>query len=378
MRFLALDSWRGVAAIFITLYHLPVLFHFSDSAFMHGTYLAVDFFFVLSGFVIAHSYFDKLNKVKDLKNFIIKRFARLWPLHVFMLILLIGYEFLLLIATYAGIDAPRGIFEHRTSFFAIFTSVTFLHSMGLHDTNVWNLPAWSISVEFYTYIIFALFAVSVKKYWVPVSLAVAGLCAALLIYLSADNGKYIDWAYDYGIFRSVMSFFIGTLVYGLYKRINGQGQRPLQYALLFEVLAVALTVYLVTYESKTIFNMLSPLIFGFTIFVFAFEAGPLSAFLKTKPLAALGRWSYSIYLTHFLLMQIIMSTVVVVEKVFKVSLKREILFFGDPKFMIDFSNLWLNDILAVAYLIVTLIFSAFTYKYVELKGQNWINNRFIK
>ena len=373
MRFLALDSWRGICAVLITLYHLPVLFHFSGSDFMHGTYLAVDFFFVLSGFVITHSYFKKVNKVADLANFIIRRVARLWPLHVFMLVMLIGYEFLLLGATKAGIESPRAIFDNRTSIEAIFTNVFFLHSMGLHDTNTWNLPSWSISVEFYTYMVFALMAVTVKKVWYAACVLVVGLSAALLIFISKDNGMYIDWAYDFGFFRCIMSFFSGSIAYGIYMRFSREGQRPLQYATLFEVLAVVLLAYFVTFQSKTAFNMFAPVIFGFTIFIFAYEGGALSKIMKTKVINILGKWSYSIYLTHFLLIQIVMSIIVVAEKVFKVSLKQEILFFGDSKFVVDFGNMMLNDLLALSYLAVTLLVSAFTYKYVELKGQKWIN-----
>lgn len=374
MRFLALDSWRGICAVLITLYHLPVLFHFSGSDFMHGTYLAVDFFFVLSGFVITHSYFKKINKVADLGNFIIRRIARLWPLHVFMLILLIGYEFLLLGATKAGIESPRGIFENRTSIEAIFTNVFFLHSMGIHDTNTWNLPSWSISVEFYTYMVFALMAVTVKKIWYAASIILVGLSATVLIYISQDNPMYIDWAYDFGFFRCLMSFFSGSIVYGLYMHFSQQGQKKLQFASLLEFLAVILLGYFVTFQSKTPLNMLAPAVFGFTIFIFAFEAGVLSKVIKTKMVNVLGKWSYSIYLTHFLLIQIVMSFIVVAEKVFKTSLKQEIMFFGDPKFVVDFGNMAFNDLLALGYLAVTLGVSAFTYKYVELKGQTWINN----
>lgn len=373
MRFLALDSWRGVCAVFITLYHLPVLFHFSSSDFMHGTYMAVDFFFVLSGFVITHSYFHKLNKIADLGSFIIRRVARLWPLHVFMLILLVGYEFLLLGATQAGIESPRGIFEHRTSVEAIFSNVFFLHSMGLHDTNTWNLPSWSISVEFYTYMVFAVMAIAARKIWYVACVALVGMSAAVLVYISQTNPMYIDWAYDFGFFRCIMSFFSGSLAYGIYMWVSKKGQKPLQYAVLFEVLAVILVVYFITFQSKTMFNMFAPLIFGFTIFIFAFEGGAVSKLLKIKPIGVLGKWSYSIYLTHFLLIQIVMSFIVVFEKIFKVSLKTEILFFGDPKFVVDFGNFALNDLLAVVYLAVTLGFSALTYKYVELKGQKWIN-----
>ena len=119
--------------------------------------------------------------------------------------------------------------------------------------------------------------------------------------------------------------------------------------------------------------MFAPSVFGFTIFIFAYEGGVLSKWIKAKPINVLGKWSYSIYLTHFLLIQIVMSIIVVAEKLFKVNLKQEVMFFGDPKFVVDFNSMALNDLLALGYLAVTLGVSALTYKYVELKGQKWIN-----
>lgn len=373
MRFLALDSWRGVAAIFITLYYLPALFHFNDASFLHGAFLGVDFFFVLSGFVITHSYFKRVGKWSDMASFIIKRIARLWPLHVFMLALLIGYEVMLLVATKVGIDSPRAIFDHRTSVEAIFTNLFLLQSLGIHDTTTWNLPSWSISTEFYTYILFAIMAINLRRYWYISCVILVTLCASLLIYLSQDNGNYIDWGYNWGFFRCVMGFFTGSLVYGIYMHVSQTGARKLPYAHALEITAVAGMVYFIANYAHSMFNMLAPLVFGLVIFIFAFEAGIVSKLLKIRPLSALGKWSYSVYLTHFFIVQIIMSSVIVMEKIFKVSLKSEMIVEGDPKFMIDFGNVFYNDLLAIGYLAFTLVFSALTYKYVELKGQAWIN-----
>lgn len=374
MRFLALDSWRGVAALFITLYYLPALYHFNGSEFIHGAFLGVDFFFVLSGFVITHSYFHRIDKLSSITHFMTRRIARLLPLHVFMLILLIGYEVMLLVATKVGIDSPRAIFDHRTSFESIFTNLFLLQSLGIHDTTTWNLPSWSISTEFYTYLVFAIMAVTLRKYWYVACVVIVGCSAALLIFISKDNGNYINWGHDWGFYRCLMGFFSGSIIYGIYMKLSQNGQKRLAYANLFEVLALSLMGYLIAVKAHSPVNMLAPVIFGFAIFVFAFEGGFISNLLKASPFKALGRWSYSIYLTHFFIVQIIMSVVIVFEKIFKVSLKSEIIIMGDPKFMIDFGNVFYNDLLALAYLAITLGFSAFTYKFVELKGQAWINN----
>jgi len=85
MRFGALDAWRGICALMIAVLHLPVVWSFHDSAFIRNSFLLVDFFFVLSGFVISNAYRDKILTARDGVVFVIKRFGRMWPLHVFVL-----------------------------------------------------------------------------------------------------------------------------------------------------------------------------------------------------------------------------------------------------------------------------------------------------
>ena len=57
-RFAALDSWRGIAALLVALLHFRFLGHFYSLDFVRNSWLFVDFFFVLSGFVITHAYAD--------------------------------------------------------------------------------------------------------------------------------------------------------------------------------------------------------------------------------------------------------------------------------------------------------------------------------
>ena len=80
-RFEVLDSWRGICAIMVVLYHVPGFFLFSDLAVIRSGWLFVDFFFVLSGFVITHAYGPKIANLDDAFHFISRRFFRIYPLH---------------------------------------------------------------------------------------------------------------------------------------------------------------------------------------------------------------------------------------------------------------------------------------------------------
>src|SRR6267154_4375538 len=92
MHFRVLDSWRGIAALLVAIFHLNVYSAIYPLDFIRNSYLFVDFFFVLSGFVITHSYEDKLSRGHEFASFAIRRFGRLWPLHAAVLVAFVPME----------------------------------------------------------------------------------------------------------------------------------------------------------------------------------------------------------------------------------------------------------------------------------------------
>ena len=84
-RFVALDGWRGVCASLVALFHMPTGSHLGQLLPVQNAWLFVDFFFVLSGFVISHAAEGRLWRPGENSRFLLKRFARLWPLHAVML-----------------------------------------------------------------------------------------------------------------------------------------------------------------------------------------------------------------------------------------------------------------------------------------------------
>ena len=76
----------------MALFHFPLAGPIGENAFVRGSFLFVDFFFVLSGFVIAHACTEKVGTGQGLAKFLVTRFGRLFPLHVFMLAAFVGFE----------------------------------------------------------------------------------------------------------------------------------------------------------------------------------------------------------------------------------------------------------------------------------------------
>src|SRR5436190_20816730 len=155
-RFEALDALRGLCACLVALFHVQAYSHIYQLTLLRHSYLFVDFFFVLSGFIITANYRTRLLKGFSFWNFMLLRFCRVYPLHFAILIAFVGLEFARYL--FGGLvgGAANDKFSGSRSVEAIVTNILLIHSLGVHGTLTWNPPSWSISTEFYTYVIFAI------------------------------------------------------------------------------------------------------------------------------------------------------------------------------------------------------------------------------
>jgi peptidoglycan/LPS O-acetylase OafA/YrhL len=90
------------------------------------------------------------------------------------------------------------------------SNIFLLNSMGLHDHLSWNSPAWSISTEFFAYIVFFLFTkkLDTKESLICPFLISVG-CYSFLVSLDRNS---LDITYDYGFFRCLAAFYLGVFV----------------------------------------------------------------------------------------------------------------------------------------------------------------------
>ncbi|TKD50485.1 acyltransferase family protein [Sphingomonas baiyangensis] len=209
-KFVALDSWRGIAALTVAFGHLKTSGFLSTLPVASGSYRFVDFFFVLSGFVIAHSSGVRIaSKRGEIWPFFIRRIARLWPLHLFVLGLFAAYRVLLAIAKILGLRAGSAAFEGEFALAWLPANLTMTQAWGFLPMATWNEPAWSISAEFAAYITFALcHAAFGARGWI--ALAVIGALAAMFTLL---HPRVMQATYDLALVRCLLSFSAGVLAY---------------------------------------------------------------------------------------------------------------------------------------------------------------------
>jgi peptidoglycan/LPS O-acetylase OafA/YrhL len=311
-RYAALDAWRGLAALSVVYGHQTA--GRIDATMSIAFYLSVDFFFALSGFVLAHRYWDEL--ARDRKPFfpvVVARFARLYPAHVFVLfMLLIGFGIEALPAYQTGaplLAAWRDAippFPGGPGLSTFILNLLLLQNVGLTPSGLtWNVPSWSISVEFFASLAVLALIAAWRKPGIRIALCVLA-CGGYAFVLTFKGG-ILDATYEtlwhfvnLGLVRAVAGIAAGVLCLLFVRKFLASRASGLLGATLIELLAVACVLALmIRPQFHDPRDVLFPLAALALIAVFSLEAGALSRLLRTAPLLYLGSLSYAIYLVHW-------------------------------------------------------------------------------
>ncbi len=257
--------------------------------------LGVDVFFVLSGFVLAHVYFAKVRKGQfDYWRFLVARLARIYPLHI---IVFAFVGFMLFGSKLLGVPAQTEAFPPGH----ILPNILLIQAWGLTPGATWNVPAWSISAEWFAYLLFPLFALIGLKF---INRPVAGLLIGLLIFFVFDLiyqayvGSYLPSATDnFGILRIVPEFLMGFFLYLIGQRYSLKSKSVRILALSITVIVMVLSTHW-HLDERFIALLSLPLVF------FLAEISKVNDPVVAKkvngfdPVEYMGRVSYSIYLLH--------------------------------------------------------------------------------
>lgn len=292
----ALTSLRGIAAIAV------VLQHFSATASRHATgwipslvphgYMAVDFFFVLSGFIMSYTYlagFEALG-MRAYGPFLWKRVARIFPLGIFVTAVI------LVAGAVASLWVDPALFINwkvLNGRLGLAILINVLHVQGFFNDYNLNDPSWSVSVELGAYLLYPALVLIMFKAprWATVLYTLFGVC--VLVRISTIDPElalgYRSAPYD--LARCVVEFGFGMIVYGVYRtpsRWHAIGRDRLTWV----TAGLCAACFLLRVDLLAAFS------FPFVVLAFALNRGAPSRLLSHRLPYFLGTISFSIYLVH--------------------------------------------------------------------------------
>lgn len=296
----SLTSFRGVAALWVVLYHYAAVY-FSQlnpsqySHFVEKGYLAVDLFFMLSGFVLTHVYRRAFSEgiAKHYKQFLLSRIARLYPLHLMVLLLFVATALTSRLLEYAATGSYETIPIQGPRSLAAFLANLFM-LQGLQAGQLsWNYPAWSISVEFAAYLLFPFLLPTIWRASPTGKIALAGFLIGILsLFSHYYGGNFNEWDGPQTLLRCLPEFTLGTLLYaafrsGVYAPILGSDS--------VSILILLTTLSVLHFGGP---DLAVVLLFAALVLSVVLNTGTVANIANRKPLIWLGNISYSLYLLH--------------------------------------------------------------------------------
>lgn len=366
-RYAALDSLRGLCACLVALFHFKATGFIASLPIVAHGWMFVDFFFVLSGFIIASAYLKRLSDGFSAWRFVGLRLGRLYPLHLFVLLLYLGME-LLVESPIGGLVAQREAFGQGRSMAEFLATATLANAFGLFDTLSWNGPSWSIGAEFWTYCVFAAVVLTARKAALPI-FAILGVGAAAWMFAGSEN--WLNATYDLGFVRCLYGFSLGALLYAVVdRRLISIPQR---WATAIEWAFMVACIAFVSLVANGPATMAGPLLFAVGVVIFAAEKGAVSAFLKRRAFIFVGTLSYSIYMLHAFLQGRFIDGLQLLQRASGVSYVTggggaE----GGPRII---APAYLSDLLTLLMLAFLIGASWWTYRFIELPSRQWVRRR---
>ena len=332
-RYYGIDLLRFLAGISIVIFHWGLSFGFLNLPenytyknilnfiYVHGDN-AIPFFFVISGIVFSNMYLEQENKI-SFKNFFIRRFARLYPLHIITLFLVIIIQFLFL-----KIFNSYQLYTYN-DFYHFFLNIFLLLGIGLEEGRSFNVPVWSVALEIYIYFIFFFLITLINKFRILLVLMVY-LCIMII-----DKTKLIELSFvknylSLGLFVDFARlFFSGVLIFLIEKKFRNSNYLTIGTILLLIITSIVKFYFFIFIPSLVMLFVL-------------FDRIIISTKIK-RIFTVLGGLTYSLYLLHtvtFLCLLLLLKS-------------------------IDKINYFYTNSLFIFYLLGTILLSLLSFNYIE-------------
>lgn len=347
----SLTSLRFFAAALVVFSHLaflqnnqsPLVKGLYEGVFREG-YMGVTFFFILSGFILSHSYTARLIQGMTYRQFLATRVARIYPLHLLTLLIALPITLASLVSGRRSVSVFLEGFTANLALLQAFSPVSDIH-FSL------NAPSWSISSEMFFYALFPVlvFSRSVYLFFAAVSIFIAQQVVGNF----SDDDTAHFFVYVFPPSR-IADFMVGILLHRIFAR-----SRPPAAALAtgFQVLSlllfgmcVALKDFIPQHARYDLYYVPA---MSLIIASFAWQQGIVSKALSSDKFVFLGNASFSLYLVHQLVIRYGEYVRINVLKA---------------------TGMWVEVVVAILYVLLSLLLSAILYGYFE----NWAKRHVLK
>lgn len=349
----ATNFLRGICALAILVFHYQHFFYQGTTAsdfdrasqpffFLFSTvynsgYLAVQIFWCISGLIMTHSYINQ--KDATAKKFVTARFARLYPLHIITLLVIVVLQHI----SFRRLNTFQ--IYNFNDLFHFFLNIFFVQSWGFQKGFSFNAPTWSVSLEIMIYSLFFFIISLLQRFrmWVPITILIINK-------LSANVNVGLS-------FRTCLVYFIfGVLIYFVSDYMSRSFLQSFTYlALILEFTAFIGAIYfgLINFRTGSNGFILSTV---FLVFIFAqIDQTKIAAlFIKTR---IIGDLSYSVFLWHVPI-QIAIKLV-------------------QAKYSID-NSIAYNKLFFIFFIALTYFVGYLSYRFIEQPAQRIIRKRFVR
>jgi peptidoglycan/LPS O-acetylase OafA/YrhL len=343
--FPALTGLRFVLAAWVMLHHISgkgmMIESWANSlpgaaaSLVRGGYLAVQSFFILSGFVLAKTYANRNWTANDLRKYAAARIGRIYPVYLLSLVVVAPFIVKAMLApTRTGAEKASLLFNYA------FVFQGWTGSLGVG----WNTPAWSLSCEFFFYLCFPAILIGLRR---AGRLTVAGILAASLVVPVLLAHSDVPWTWK--PIHHLSDFAAGVAAARLFDFVRPGATRRGHWLYLPAIALGALLIVFPQLMDGTYGDLntgLRPLNVA-ALIGFALTGGSLASALSGRVVEYLGKISYSMYILHVPILW----------------------WYGD--WAVHHMSGFLA---ALFYLILVTLAAALAFEYVEAPANRWIRN----